>query len=226
MRVLDLASGAGEPALSLPDLVGSEGLAVATDIIPDMLSGLRNRAGARGLTYAAADMQALPFRSSAFDRVTCRFGLMFVPDPELGLREVARVIRPGGRAAFMVWGPREDQTLFTVLAEAVERVLGLPPDDHHYQIFKFGAVDSLSPLFARAGFEAVQERSLRFTPKAPLDKPFWRPQLAMSFGHVLHQANPDALAAIDREITALLAPLRSDEGYRLSAHIRIASGES
>lgn len=224
--ILDIASGAGEPVLSLPDIVGREGKVVATDIVPSMLSGLRSRTGAERLLLAAADVQALPFRTDGFDRVTCRFGLMFVPDPARGLAEVARILRPGGRAAFMVWGPREDQTLFPLFSEAIRQVTGQEPDPHHYQMFRFGQDQSLTPLFAAAGLREIAEFSVRFTPTAPLDKPFWRPQLEMSFGHVLDGAPESVRDEIDNAIRALLAPSRTTKGYPMKAHIRIATGIS
>ncbi len=225
MRVLDMASGAGEPVLMLPELVGPEGSVVATDVVPEMLSGLKRRKGADALQICAADMQALPFNDASFDRATCRFGIMFVPDPVAGLSQVARVLKAGGRASFMVWGPREDQTLFPVLAEAIDRVFGLAPDDHHYQIFRFGADGSLTDHFEQAGFINITERSIKFTPKAPTDRPFWRPQLDMSFGHIMSDKNEAERAAVDAEIRALLEPMQTEEGYQMKAHIRIASGD-
>src|SRR5579875_3317494 len=115
LRVLDLASGAGEPALALAAAVAPDGHVVATDLVPDMLGAVEQLAHARGLTTLStqpADMEALPFPDGSFDVVTCRFGIMFPPDVDRALREVRRVLVPGGRAAFVVWGP-PDQPFFT-----------------------------------------------------------------------------------------------------------------
>ena len=222
--VLDLASGAGEPAISAAQSVAPDGLVVASDIVPEMLSGIKRRDRERRLKITAADMQSLPFADETFDRVSCRFGIMFVPDPEKALLEVRRVLKPGGMAGFLVWGPRKDQTMFQVLGAAVEDVLDQPPDTHHMQIFRFGSPGTLGSLFHDCGFEDVCERELRFTPLAPLDKPFWRPQLAMSFSHMLHDADEDTIAAIEDVIQRRLAAVKTDEGYRLNAHIRLATG--
>ena len=80
MHVLDLASGTGEPALSLAKAVGSGGRVVATDLVPDMLQALRENARLESLTqmeFQVADAEQLPFANGEFDRVTCRFGIMF-----------------------------------------------------------------------------------------------------------------------------------------------------
>src|SRR5271156_5300286 len=83
MKVLDLASGTGEPALSLAKAVGSQGRVMATDLVPQMLEAARQNAAAQGLEnieFRVADAESLPFADREFDRVTCRFGIMFFPD--------------------------------------------------------------------------------------------------------------------------------------------------
>src|SRR5579863_280373 len=127
-QALDLACGAGEPALSLARRVGPQGWTAALDLAPAMAKATRRRAIAQGLrvTALAGDMEALPFGAQSFDRATCRFGLMFCPDPIRALREVNRALKPGGCLGLAVWGPRADNTLFAVLGEAAEQVLGPP----------------------------------------------------------------------------------------------------
>ena len=88
-RVLDLASGAGEPALTIARRVSPEGSVTATDLVDDMLAGARRRADAARLDnirFRQADMENLPFPDQSFDRLTCRFG-----------HHVRAVTRPGSR---------------------------------------------------------------------------------------------------------------------------------
>ncbi|MEQ8604207.1 MAG: methyltransferase domain-containing protein [Marivibrio sp.] len=225
-RVLDLAAGAGEPALSAAARVGETGCVIATDLVPEMLAGLAKREGAARLHLAAADMQRLPIAEACIDRVTCRFGIMFVPDAALALAEVRRVLRPGGTCGFLVWGPRADQTLFTVLGDAVAAIAGLPDDDPHFQIFTYGEAGSLARAMETAGLSEVQERPLAFTPTAPADRPFWRPQLAMSFGHRVDMEDKALLRRLDEAIRERLAPLKTEDGsaYRMRVHLRLATG--
>jgi ubiquinone/menaquinone biosynthesis C-methylase UbiE len=80
MQVLDLASGAGDPALTLAEVVGPDGHVTATDLVPDMLLVAEKFARERGLaniTFQQADAETLPFPDQAFDAVTCRLGVMF-----------------------------------------------------------------------------------------------------------------------------------------------------
>lgn len=219
--VLDLASGAGEPALSEARLVGPSGYVVATDLVGEMLSGLKIRDRERLLQLAGADMQRLPFASQCFDRVICRFGLMFPPDPVQAALEVLRVLKPGGLTAFMVWGPLADQTLFRALGAAVTRVTGKTPDDHFHQIFRFAQPDSAAAVFREAGFRQVEEIEVKSTALAPFNKPFWRPPLQITFGHELETASKETRQALDQEIAKEFEPVREAEGFRLSAHVRI-----
>ena len=105
--LLDLASGAGEPALTLAKHVGPSGSVTATDLVPEMLAGARRRIEAAGLTnvsFEICGIDDLPFEDSIYDAATCRFGLMFVPDVHNALSSVRRVLKPGGQAVCMVWG--------------------------------------------------------------------------------------------------------------------------
>ena len=107
-HILDLASGAGEPAISAAKIVGPTGFCCATDFVPEMLFGIKDRKDfCENLFLSAADMQTLPFVDRSFDRVICRFGIMFVPDIDKVISELQRVLRPNGRVAFMVWGDRK-----------------------------------------------------------------------------------------------------------------------
>src|SRR2546426_1640353 len=107
LRVLDLACGAGMPALAEARRVGPRGNVVGTDTSEAMLSLAREYAQAEGLTnveFRAADAGALPFEDEAFDRVTSGFGAMYFPDLSRAIAESFRVLRPGGRLTWLAWG--------------------------------------------------------------------------------------------------------------------------
>ncbi len=228
LRLLDLASGAGQPALAIAPRLAPGGEVVASDLLPEMLQGARRRAKAAGLAnihFEIADMEALPFPAASFDRVTCRFGIMFVPDATKALSEAHRVLRPRGRAAFMVWGPREDTTVFRIIFEAVDRILGADPEQDMSTVFRFAKPGSLGDSFARAGFEGVEESELWLEGTAPADKPFWRPQLEMSVGPRLAQADAAARAALEAAVAEAFARETKDGRCRLVAHARIVTGD-
>lgn len=224
-RVLDLASGAGEPALSAARRVGADGLVVGSDLVPGMLAGAVRRARAEtdpAPVFTAADMTALPFADGAFDRVTCRFGIMFVPDAVGALRAVRRALRPGGTAAFMVWGPLPGNALFAEVAAAVAAHLG--EDGSLAPLFRFAEPGLLSGAMREAGFMDTRETDLTPVRKAPIDQPFWRAALEMSFGHRLGGLPAERRAALEADIAARFAARAADGVVPVPAHVRIVVG--
>ncbi len=114
-RLLDLAAGTGNVALA----AATRGAIVtATDITPRMVQLGRARTAAAGLevTWALADVGALPLRAASFDVITSCFGVMFAADPTAAVAEMARVLRPGGRIALISWcADRPNDTLWDPL---------------------------------------------------------------------------------------------------------------
>lgn len=229
LRVLDLASGAGQPALTIAERLGPGGEVVATDLLREMLAGARRRARSASLAnirFAVADMAALPFSSKRFDRVTCRFGIMFVPAVVVALEEVRRVLVPGGRAAFMVWGPCVDTTMFRIIVAAADRVLEPDPAQDMSAIFRFGQPGSLRAAFERAGLREVEEEEVRLSGSAPVGKPFWQPHLEMSLGARLARANKSTRRALEAAVADAFAREIRGDRYVLAAHVRIVTGDA
>ncbi len=97
--VLDVATGPGEPALTVAALIGPDGKIFGVDPIPEMIAGARRAAGRLGLKNAKFEVGSadqLPFPDSTFDAAISRFGVMFFPSPVDGIREMLRVLKPEG----------------------------------------------------------------------------------------------------------------------------------
>jgi ubiquinone/menaquinone biosynthesis C-methylase UbiE len=111
--ILAIASGTVEPAFTLAKAVGPDGRVIATDLAPDMLAAAEENARGDGLANLSsqADAHALPFPDESFDRVTCRFGVMYFAEVGQALGEIRRVLRPGGLIALAAWGPVEQNIL-------------------------------------------------------------------------------------------------------------------
>lgn len=229
MHVLDLASGAGEPALSLARAVGPDGHMTATDVSPGMIATLGELVRQQGLTNLAcqqADAEALPFADQTFDVVTSRLGN--TPHPDRALQEAYRVLKPDGRVALVFWGPAEEQGFITSAIALVAKYVPMsPPEPGSPDPFGFAVPGSLSVLMQRVGFCNIHEETRRVTIT-------WAgsPEVFLEFGSAIvpeFGARIAALSADQREQLfreQMGALRRYDDGRQLSmpAAIVIASG--
>jgi ubiquinone/menaquinone biosynthesis C-methylase UbiE len=105
-RVLDVCCGAGASALPAARSVGPTGKVVGVDLSEKLLELARSKvAGLTNIDFELGDMLALRFPAGSFDAVVCVFGIFFVPDMEMAVRELWRRVRPGGQLAVTTWGP-------------------------------------------------------------------------------------------------------------------------
>lgn len=157
MRVLDVATGIGEPALSAADVVGPAGAVVATDVSEAMLDIARERAadaGVANVELVGADEQ-LAGIEAPFDAVLSRWGVMFFADVPGFLARAHDLLRPGGRLALAVWAAPDQVPMATAFAAAA-RVLGIPsPPPDAPGPFRFADVDAFAATLADAGFTDV-----------------------------------------------------------------------
>lgn len=163
MRVLDLASGSGEPALHISRVAEPGGEVAATDLSAGMLDLARGNARAQrisNITFAQCDAEDLPFEDESFDAVTSRMGAMFFVDLHRALSEIRRVLRRGRRLAFAVWGPMGRTTLFSaLLGPFLRRVEAPTPPPGAPHPFRFAAPGTLTRELRAAAFDDVQETS-------------------------------------------------------------------
>jgi SAM-dependent methyltransferase len=129
-RVLDIACGTGEPALTAARRVGPTGSVLATDLSPEMVLAATQRAKAQGLEnvrFAVMDAELLEVPAASFDAVTFACGLMFCPQPAAAIAGVRRALRPGGRFAISVWDAPALNAFVMIFGSAVAEVMGIPP---------------------------------------------------------------------------------------------------
>src|SRR5690348_16699717 len=128
-RVLELACGPGGLGIAAAERVGPGGEVVLSDVVEEMTRIAAARASAAGRINISArvlDLEDIEEPDGAYDAVLCREGLMFAVDPARALAEMHRVLRPGGRVAIAVWGPREHNPWLTIVMDAVTEQLGRP----------------------------------------------------------------------------------------------------
>ncbi len=150
-RVLDVACGTGVAARAAAAVVGPTGHVAGLDLKPGMLAVARELAPEIEWREGSAD--ALPFPDASFDAVVSQFGLMFFPDRPRALREMWRVLRPGGRMAVAVWASLETTPAYATEIALVERLAGAKAADALRAPFALGDPADLAALWAEAGLE-------------------------------------------------------------------------
>jgi SAM-dependent methyltransferase len=165
-RVLELACGPGSVGLAAAKRVGAVGEVVISDVAPEMTAIAAARAAELGLTNVetrSLDLEAIDEPDASYDAVLCREGLMLVPEPALAAREIARVLRDGGRVALAVWGPRERNPWLGLLFDAVSAQVGGPmPPPGIPGPFSLSDASELAEVLSGAGLSdvAVEEAAV------------------------------------------------------------------
>src|SRR5262249_40185489 len=151
--------------------------------------------GLTNLTFQEADAHALPFADETFDRVTCRFGVMYFADVGQALREIRRVLKPGGLAALTAWGPLEQNPIsVSALGPFLSRTSIPPPPPGAPHPFRFASQGSLSQEFERAGFKLIDEqlRTINCAWPGPPEE-LWEHfrEIAAGFRPIMNSLPPD-----------------------------------
>jgi len=229
--VLDVATGPGEPALTIAAAVGPEGKIVGVDPIPEMIAGARraaDRLGAKNVKFEVGSGDQLPFPDSTFDAVVSRFGIMFFPSPLDGIREMLRVLKPQGKLALAVWSSPERNPFFHVLANVIDRYVDpTPVEPDAPDAFRFASPGKLLAIFSQAGLAAPIERVVKCKIEASVSaEEFWTLRCEMS------ESIPKKLAALTTQQSAEVKRLSleafreysTDRGISFSAEVLILSG--
>lgn len=148
-RVLDVACGTGVLTREAALRVGPSGAVTGLDLSPRMLA-IAVRLSPT-LTWQEGNAEALPFAAESFDAVVSQFGLMFVPNPALALREMMRVLKPGGRLAVAVWASLTDTPAYGAEVALVERLAGTTAAAPLRAPFALGDSARLAAYFIEAG---------------------------------------------------------------------------
>jgi enediyne biosynthesis protein CalE5 len=169
-RVLDIATGSGEPALTAARIVGRSGRVVAVDMSPGMLAIARERIDAAGLhnvEVIESDAESLNLDASSFDAVLCRWGLMFMPDLDGVIRAMHRALKPGGRFATAVWSVADKVPMLGLAREAIRRITGIVPPPNAPDPTKLADTSILERALGGAGFRDIAFERLIVTFEFP-----------------------------------------------------------
>jgi ubiquinone/menaquinone biosynthesis C-methylase UbiE len=232
MRILDLASGNGEPALSLARRVAPNGHVTATDLNEGMLSALRANAAADHVTNIetkVCDAHELPFADGSFDLVTSRFGVMFFADTPVALREIKRVLKSGRRSAFLVWGPPGPGTYFGAAALPFMRRLAVKPDPDGPGPMRFAELRKLATVLEEVGFANVEERSANLPAAyrgSPQELLTAMMEIAAPFRNAAATLSHEERTAAEQEALNNLAGVYDGKLTKVTAPVIIVTGTS
>jgi ubiquinone/menaquinone biosynthesis C-methylase UbiE len=215
-RVLDVACGTGIVARTVARKLRGNGSVVGVDLSAPMLAAARAAAAVEGLRveWREASAVKLPLGDAAFDVAFCQQGLQFFPDRVGALRELYRVLTPGGRLVLSVWGPIERSPGFAVLAEALTHHIG--PETGALMItgpFSLSGAEELRALIAEATFKDVTLQPAVKMLRFPSPEEFvLRYAAGSALASAVAAADAHARAALLAEVATKLQSAMDDQG--------------
>ena len=228
MRVLDIACGTGEPAISLAALLGADGEVVGVDLSPAPLKIAEERAAQRGLTNARfqqVDAHDLPFADNSFDRITSRLGVMFFSDLPRALKEMHRVLKPGGRATLLVWGPMEQPYFDTTIGTVLRMLPGAVTPESGRKMFALGRDGRLAQALRESGFSSAEEALVTVPwtwPGTPEEVWEYFQDVAVPFAPLLQSIPPERRGEIDAEVLRAISQYYDGTSIKFTATVNIA----
>jgi SAM-dependent methyltransferase len=223
-RVLELAGGAGGLGMAAAEQVGLDGEVVISDVAAEMTAIAARRAAARGIGNVTArelDLEGIAEPDASFDVVLCREGLMFALDPAQAAGEIRRVLRPGGRFAVAVWGPRERNPWLGIVLDAVSEQLGAPvPPPGIPGPFSLGDAAKLRGLLDAE----VEEVSVPL--RVPSFDAWWSRTTALAgpLAKMLAVQPPETIEAIRHRAREAVRSYETADGLELPGISLLASG--
>jgi ubiquinone/menaquinone biosynthesis C-methylase UbiE len=229
--VLDVATGPGEPALTVAALAGPKGKVFGVDLIQGMVAAARAEAQRLGLKNANFDVafaDDLPFAADNFDAVISRFGVMFFPSPVDGVREMLRVLKSGRKLAVAVWHYAEKNPFHSVLSRVMDRYIDSPPlDPEAPDAFRFAPRGKLLEVFSQAGAVARSERLLQFKIEASVSvEDFWnlRREMSEKLSEKFDTLSGEQKRKVKLEMLSSLGEYSTGNGMSFPAEVLIVSG--
>lgn len=226
-RVLDVASGTGEPGLSAAKKV-PQGSVLAVDVAEDMLTVAQEKSTALGLkNFSVQHHDGFKLPDGPFDAVVARFGLMFFPDVEAGVREIRRVCKKGAHFSASVWlaGPKNPWA--AVSGKVVHELLNLPmPGPDVPSIFRCAAPGMTEDLFQKAGFTDVTSQEVSGTLKFRSADHYWEYLLDIvaPVSMALTNAPAEKVEEVHQAIVKAIAPFQAKEGLLFPWSAKVTAG--
>jgi SAM-dependent methyltransferase len=228
--VLDLAAGPGGAGLAAAERVGPKGSVVLSDVAAEMVAVAARRASASSnVTVATFDQSEIASEDSCFDAVISRHGLMFAEEPVSTVREIARVLRDGGRYAAMTWAGRDLNPWLGLVLDAVGEQFGVSfPPPNVRGPFSLADPTLLRSTLTDGGLEDVRVETVETPMRLASLAAWWEqvPRLAGPLAIALAGMEPDVRAEIEQRAlhSGEEIALRDGDGIEFAGAVLIGSG--
>jgi len=229
-RVLELACGPGGLGLAAAERVLPGGEVVLSDVVAEMTSIAAQRAEARGLTNvttAVLDLEQIDQPDESYDIVLCREGLMFAVDPGGAAQEIRRVLRPAGRVALAVWGPRDRNPWLGAVLDSVRAQLGAPiPPPGIPGPFALEDAGRLTSVLEGADLSAVTVSELDVPLRIGSFEEWWERTTALAgpLAKMLESLHPDAAQELRARAQEAAKPYQTAAGLEFPGVTLVGSG--
>jgi len=228
--VLDVASGTGEPGLTIATKI-KNGKVYISDLSENMILISQENADRRGIKNVetiVCDICELPFQDNTFDAISCRFGFMFFPDMLVAAKEMNRVLKPGGRVATAVWDVPEKNFWVTAISSTINKNMDIPatPTDAP-GIFRCSQSGLIQNLFREAGFKNVFETQVIGKLKCGSADVYWNmmTEVAAPVVSALKNADEQMKQKIKSEVYQVVNEKYPDGNIRIDSGALVIYGE-
>jgi ubiquinone/menaquinone biosynthesis C-methylase UbiE len=222
-RVLDVACGTGVAARLAAQQVGAAGSVAGLDINPGMLAVARS-ATPPGvpIEWHEASAEAMPLPDASFDVVLCQMGLQFIPDKHAALREMLRVLAPGGRLILNVPGPTP--RLFSIMAEALSRHVGAEAAGFVDRVFSLHDTTEIQHLVRDAGFHEVSVQADNKPLHLPSPEEFlWQYIHSTPLASAVEQVDEARRGSLERDVIEKWQEFVKDRDLEIQVRMVVAT---
>ncbi|HSA86279.1 MAG TPA: methyltransferase domain-containing protein [Nitrospira sp.] len=230
LRVLDLGSGTGYPALLAAQTVGAKGSVVGIDLAERMLEAARRKATSLGLAnirFQTGDATTLPFDTASFDAVTSRFCLMFLPEIAKAVAEIARILKPDTWMSAAVWSAPDKNPYLKIPLDVIKQSIDLPPPDPAAPgIFRLAKPGELVNMLRQAGFADIAEEEFLADVRFPAAEDYFSSlmDIAAPIQNLWMNLSPTQQTEARQRIVHTAERHRKNEVIALPIAVRLVAG--